>query len=147
MGVAEYQGLELMVKRFVIETVKMMGACGLVLFTLSMAFGFFFFVIWITGDWDMISPVWPHSDDRWSAADFRRALAPYFAEYGRLVFTPAARQPRLTLLKPTGPRSWEVFQVLVDPQGDNLWAIEAAIDLSGQRDPEGPILQLRRIGC
>ena len=39
-----------------------------------------------------------------------------------------------------------IAQVLVDPAGDNLWALHGAVDLRGQRDPEGPLVGLRRIG-
>jgi len=36
--------------------------------------------------------------------------------------------------------------VLVDPAGDNLWALHGEVDLRGQRDPEGPLVGLHRIG-
>jgi hypothetical protein len=73
-------------------------------------------------------------------------LAPFFEEYARIVFTPDARQAHRTLLKPMGDRRWDVFQTLVDPEGDELWAIEGEIDLSGQRDPDGALVAVRRIG-
>jgi len=84
--------------------------------------------------------------DPWGADRFADALAPFTEEYDHIVFTPEARQPRLTHMKPTAPRRWDLFQVLVDPAGDCLWAIEGEIDLTGQRDPEGPIVRVRRIG-
>ena len=37
-------------------------------------------------------------------------------------------------------------QVLLDRENDNLWCIEAAVDLSGERDPVGPLLRVQRIG-
>jgi hypothetical protein len=86
------------------------------------------------------------SDDPWDAPRFEQALAPYFEEYEQILFTPDARNSRRTLIKSTGPRRWDVSQVLVDPQGDHLWAIDGAIDLSQQRDPEDPIVRIRRIG-
>ena len=86
------------------------------------------------------------ADDPWDALRFKHTLAPYFEEYEKILFTPEARNSRQTLIKSTGPRRWDVSQVLVDPQGDNLWAIEGAIDLSQQRDPEDPIVRIRRIG-
>jgi hypothetical protein len=39
-----------------------------------------------------------------------------------------------------------VAQVLCDPVGDDLWALHGEVDLTGQRDPEGPLVRLRRIG-
>ena len=86
------------------------------------------------------------ADDPWDALRFEQALAPYFEEYDEILFTPEARNSRRTLVKSTGPRRWNVSQVLVDPQGDHFWAIEGAIDLSQQRDPEDPIVRIRRIG-
>jgi hypothetical protein len=85
-------------------------------------------------------------DDRWDAERFERELAPYFDEYERLLFTPVARQSHKTTLQSTGPRTWQVFQSLVDPEGDGLWAIEGVIDLSQQRNPEGRLVRVRRIG-
>jgi len=85
-------------------------------------------------------------EDPWNARRFGDALAPFLAEHGEVVFTPRARQARHTLLKATGPRTWDVFQTLVDPRGDLDWAVEGCVDLSGQRDPEGPLVRLRRIG-
>jgi len=86
------------------------------------------------------------ADDPWDAPRFERALEPYFDEYAEILFTPDARNSRRTLIKTSGPRRWEVSQVLVDPEGDDIWAIEGAIDLSKRRDPEGPFVRIRRIG-
>ena len=86
------------------------------------------------------------ADDPWEPDRFERALAPFLAEYDRLVFTPYARQAHFTHLRTTTPRRWELFQVLVDPLGEELWAVEGDVDLTGQRDPEGPLIRMRRIG-
>jgi superfamily II RNA helicase len=85
-------------------------------------------------------------DDRWDGERFEQALAPFFAEYERLLFTPVARQSHKTTLRSTGPRTWQVFQSLVDPEGDGLWAIEGVVDLSKQRNPEGRLVRVRRVG-
>ncbi len=85
-------------------------------------------------------------EDAWDAGRFERALAPFLAEYERVLFTPVARQSHKTTLRSTGPRTWQVFQSLVDPEGDGLWAIEGLIDLSQQRNPEGRLVRVRRIG-
>jgi len=88
----------------------------------------------------------PDEADPWDASRLERALAPFLAEYGRIVFTPEARRPDRTLLRRTGPRQFEVFQVLLDPAGDGLWALAGEIDLRTERDPAGPLVRLRRIG-
>ncbi len=82
----------------------------------------------------------------WSAEALEQELAPFLAEFGGVDFTPRARQARLTHLEPIGPRRWRVQQVLCDPEGSDLWALHGEVDLEGQRDPEGPLVTLRRIG-
>ncbi len=85
-------------------------------------------------------------EDPWDAERLESALAAFLAEYPRLLFTPEARQARKTLLKATAPRRWDAYQTLLDPEGDELWSVEAELDLRDERDPEGPLLRLRRIG-
>jgi superfamily II RNA helicase len=82
----------------------------------------------------------------WDAERFEAALAPFFAEYGELPFTPEARRHQYTHLRPTGDRTWSVAQTLLDPAGDNLWAIQGNIDLRNPEEAEGPIVRLEKIG-
>ena len=84
--------------------------------------------------------------DPWDAARFARELAPFLAEYGGIAFDPEARKAHYAVLKPSGPRTWDVAQALLDPRGDNLWALHGEIDLRGEKAPEGPLVRLRRIG-
>jgi hypothetical protein len=86
------------------------------------------------------------SDDPWDAERFREVLAPFLAEYGGLRFDPEARQARHTRLRPVEPRVFDAMQALLDPEGEALWAIHGRVDLRGERDPEGPIVQVLRIG-
>ena len=46
----------------------------------------------------------------------------------------------------TGDRTWEISQTLLDPQGDNLWAIVGEVDLRDPRALDGPLVRLQRIG-
>jgi superfamily II DNA/RNA helicase len=82
----------------------------------------------------------------WDAEGFERELAPFFAEYGELLFTPEARRHQFTHIQRTGDRTWEVRQTLLDPQGDNLWAIAGDVDLRDPHALEGPLVRLHRIG-
>jgi superfamily II DNA/RNA helicase len=82
----------------------------------------------------------------WDAERFESELAPFFAEYGDLLFTPEARRHQFTHIQRTGDRTWEVRQTLLDPQGDNLWAIAGEVDLRDPHALEGPLVQLMRIG-
>jgi superfamily II RNA helicase len=86
------------------------------------------------------------ADDRWDAGRFEEALAPFLAEYGRIVFDPRARLADQTAIAPDGPRRWTVQQKLLDPAGDDLWAVIGVVDLTDERAPEGPLVRLRRIG-
>jgi hypothetical protein len=85
-------------------------------------------------------------DDAWDAARFERELAPFLAEHGRVSFHAEARKAHYAVLKPTGPRTWDVAQSILDPTGDESWALEGEIDLRGEKAPEGPLVRLRRIG-
>ena len=99
------------------------------------------------GEWDeAVACVRPDPDDVWEATRLERELAPFLEEHGRIVFTPDARQARHTLLKPTGRRRWGVYQTLLDPGGDNLWAVHGEVDLRDRRDSDEPLVRLRRIG-
>ena len=82
----------------------------------------------------------------WTGARLAEALTPFLEEYGRIDFTPRARQVHQTRLDPQEPRRWSVSQVLCDPQQDDLWALIGEVDLRQERDPEGPLIQLTRIG-
>jgi hypothetical protein len=82
----------------------------------------------------------------WDSERFEGALAPYFSEYGDIPFTPEARRHQWTQITKTGNRTWEVSQTLLDPQGDNLWAIQGRIDLSNPQEAEGPIVRVVEIG-
>jgi len=86
-------------------------------------------------------------DEPWTAERFAAALEPFLAEYERVRFDPEARQSHWTRLEAVSPRRWRVSQTLLDPAGDALWAIEGEVDLTGERDPQGPLVRVRRIGC
>jgi hypothetical protein len=73
-------------------------------------------------------------------------MAPFFAEYGELLFTPEARRHQHTFIRQVGDRAWQVRQTLLDPQGDSLWAIAGDVDLSDPHALEGPLVRLQRIG-
>jgi len=88
----------------------------------------------------------PDPSDPWDARRIEEALAPYYGEYPEIVFTPLARRPDRTLIKETAPRQWRVTQVLLDPDGDDLWCVECEIDLPPGKLPDGPLIRLRRIG-
>lgn len=82
----------------------------------------------------------------WSAETLEEALAPYFELYPQILFTPEARQAHHSQLVAEGERFWRASQVLMDPEGDGLWALHGDIDLRDEQDPQRPLFTLRRIG-
>jgi superfamily II RNA helicase len=80
------------------------------------------------------------------AGDLERALAPFLAEHGRILVTPEARRAHHTRIAKREPRVFEVSQVLLDPAGENLWAIHGEVDLKTERDPQGPLVRIYRVG-
>jgi len=82
----------------------------------------------------------------WDVERFQKALEPFYEEYGELIFTPEARRHRWTQIQATGERTWQVTHTLLDPQGDQLWAILGAIDLRSPDEVDGPLVRLERIG-
>jgi len=82
----------------------------------------------------------------WTPADLEAEMAPYWAAHARVDVTPAARRAHHTFLSEDGPRRWKAVQRIVDEAGEVDWAIHAEIDLSGEHDPDRPILGLARIG-
>jgi superfamily II RNA helicase len=87
-----------------------------------------------------------HPDQGWSAAKLEEAVAPLFAEHQGIDVTPRARVSSNTLLKATGHRTWDATQRILAKDGDDLWMIDATVDLSGEVDPDKPLIALRRIG-
>ena len=94
-----------------------------------------------------------HDPDKlWSAARLAQDLEPYWKDHASILVTPESRRPHLTTIRPDGDGAWWVTQRLLDPAGDDDWAVEGRVDLAGH--PAGdraglddaPILQLSRVG-
>ena len=87
--------------------------------------------------------------EAWTAERLSAELAPYFAEHEKIIVTPLARSPRNTTQSLVAPRIWEAQQMIVDPAGDEDFAIHARIDLSEPLLPgqeNAPLIELMRIG-
>lgn len=81
----------------------------------------------------------------WTAALIEDALAPFLERYGRgVVFDARARLAHHTSLEEVAPRVWRVVQTLCDPEGNDDWRLEGAVDLASH-EAEGPLLALERI--
>lgn len=82
----------------------------------------------------------------WSADMLEQAMERFYDGYSHLVFDHRARLSDKTLMRELGRRHWQVRQILVDPEGDNSWAVEAEIELDEGQTPDGPLLTLVGIG-
>ncbi len=97
----------------------------------------------------------------WGPAELERALAPFIEEHGGVQFDHRARGATFTTVRPSGPHQWLVRQVLPTPvrertladefeQDDEMdegaWSIEARVDLRGDTNPDGPIIELLGVG-
>jgi len=98
------------------------------------------------GDWEEAAAlVRQDPDDPWPPERFEEALAPFLEEYEAVVFDHVARFADKTRVVADGRHRWKVHQTLVDPLGDNLWAIEGLVDLREDTAPEGAIIAVRDI--
>jgi hypothetical protein len=84
--------------------------------------------------------------EHWPPERIAEALGPFLAAHGELLFDHRARLADKTALVQEGPRTWRATQVLCDPDGEDLWHVEAEIDLSDPDAVDGPLIALRRIG-
>ena len=86
------------------------------------------------------------SGSHWPPERFEEALAPFLDHFGRIVIDHRSRLADKTTIRQTGELEWEAFQVLCDPEGEDLWCVEAVVDLSDLERLDGPIIAVRRIG-
>ena len=75
-------------------------------------------------------------------------MAPYWAEHASLSSTPEARRPQHTRVEELGPGRYRVQQRLIDPEGDEDWALDCLVDLNdtSSAGEAAAILDLQRIG-
>jgi hypothetical protein len=91
-------------------------------------------------------------DGAWTAARLTTEMQAYWDQHGSILTTPESRRPHLTTMRTDGDGALRVAQRLLDPAGDDDWAVEVRVDLashpSGERAglDERPIIELVRIG-
>lgn len=91
-----------------------------------------------------MQPVQP-GEGSWDEKALEEQMLPYYEEYERVIFDHRSRMPDKTLIKEREPKLWELRHTLMDPQEDQLWYLEALVDLRANSAPEGPLLQLQRV--
>lgn len=88
------------------------------------------------------------NDSNWSSLLLENAMQEYFRDHQRLSLDPEARNKRHTYVQThTKPSTWNVQQMLIDPDGLNDWLAEFEVDLEATRLRNEPFLLLRRLGC
>ena len=81
-----------------------------------------------------------------TAEDFADAMEPFFAAYPELLFDHRARLTEHSQITPASDHTWQVVQILLDPEDENLWCVEGKVDLSDEASIEGPLIVVTRIG-
>ncbi|MFA6109390.1 MAG: DUF3516 domain-containing protein, partial [Candidatus Latescibacterota bacterium] len=85
--------------------------------------------------------------EAWTGERLAGVLEAYLTEHQRLRLDPEARNLRHTYVRPSEDRqSWNVQQMLVDPEEHNDWVAELEVDLPRSRESGAPVLRLLRLG-
>ena len=74
----------------------------------------------------------------WSEQEWHEALEEYHAEHDSIVTDADARGPRMIVIE-KHESTWEVQQILGDPEGFHDWRVTATVDLVGS-DEEGELV-------
>ena len=86
-------------------------------------------------------------DDPWTSERFEATLADFTSSYDRIVFDHRARLADKTLMRKIGNRTWEVTQILCDPDGDDFWSVDGLIELEGVEEVgDEPLVRIERVG-
>lgn len=85
-------------------------------------------------------------DEEWTPQLLEKAVEPFLAEHGGFDTTPRSRTVDMTFIRPAGQRQWDVVHKLLGQDGDDTWMLDAHVDLTGDYDPEAPLVRLRRVG-
>ena len=88
--------------------------------------------------WEQLGELEAETGSSITGEDWREALDAYFAEHDCIDTGPDARGPQMLLVE-KGERTWEVQQIIGDPEGDHDWRIIATVDLAAS-DDEGELV-------
>lgn len=78
-----------------------------------------------------------------SADTLKSMMDGFYAEHARILTDTKARSPQNTIIKPDeSGQSWQVQQVLIDPEGHNDWLVELIVDLEASRSDSRPVVKL-----
>ncbi|AEE46809.1 DEAD/DEAH box helicase [Cellulomonas fimi] len=84
-------------------------------------------------------------DAPWTADRWADALDPFYDDHDEILTGPPARGPGLFLVT-TGTATWQVRQLLDDPESDHDWRIDAVVDLAGSDETGEVQLRVTAVG-
>ncbi|GCE77527.1 DEAD/DEAH box helicase [Cellulomonas biazotea] len=85
-------------------------------------------------------------DAPWTADRWADALDPFYDDHDEILTGPPARGPGLFLVT-AGAATWQVRQLLDDPEGDHDWRIDAVVDLPGSDETGEVQLHVTAVGA
>ena len=88
--------------------------------------------------WEQLAELEAEAGSSMTGEDWREALEEYFEQHDAIDTGPDARSPRMLLVERTA-LTWEVQQIVGDPEGDHDWRITATVDLTAS-DDEGELV-------
>ena len=91
-------------------------------------------------DWAALGEL--EADAGWDADAWREAMTPYFDEHAELRTDADARGPGLLMIDDSSPGTWQVRQILHDPQGYHDWALLATVDLAASDEAGYAVVRL-----
>jgi hypothetical protein len=80
----------------------------------------------------------------WTAESLAEKFSPYFEEYAELRTDPSARSPKHLTVEQQSD-TWQLQQMLVDPEEDLGWALSFAVDLAASREAGKPVFLLKDV--
>ncbi|MBW2383717.1 MAG: DUF3516 domain-containing protein [Deltaproteobacteria bacterium] len=86
------------------------------------------------------------SREEWTPERIEAELQGFYAENEAILYDPRARQAHLCVIHEEAPRLWRVQQSLLDDRGEDTWHLRGEVDLRQDRNPQGPLFRLIRIG-
>ena len=88
--------------------------------------------------WQQLGELESEAGSVMGAEEWRDSLAAYFDDHDAIDTGPDARGPQMLIIE-KAPESWQVQQILGDPDGDHDWRITAVVDLTAS-DDEGELV-------
>jgi superfamily II RNA helicase len=96
----------------------------------------------------VLNPITDPDKQEWNPDRFEKILESYYSNHERICLDPNARNNRHTYVKVSDDgKSWQVQQILVDPQELNDWMLDFQVDLEKAREMSKPCLQLNQFGA